>query len=235
MHFADLDHARVDLPPVQRGPHFVGRTAHTVADDDVLVRLWIPVTVVVMVEYESGHSVGRDAGDAPLSGTGRRILVFEILDGHFRGLAHAFVDAVSGFLVSERPEDADAFRLACGQVESGDGRFPVVAFAHFDVSEVLAVGWVASFVDEGADGFAGGCGADFAADEFRALADPNAWWIAGRRVVGARVGWVQRVVTVDRFPRVTEWVFGVGEFGEVHCHGLVTCLRWVSDLYSRDV
>ena len=228
MHFADLDHAGVDLPTIQRGPYLVGRAAHAVADDDVLVWLRVAVAVVVVVERETGHAVGRDAGDSSLSGAGRRILVFEIVDGHFRGLAHALVDAVPGFLVSERPEDADAFRLACGQVEAGDRRFPVVAFAHFHVSEVLAVGRVASFVDEGADGFAGGRGADLAADEFRALADPNAWWVAGRRVVGARIGWVQRVVTVDRLPRVTERVFGVGEFGEVHCHGLFTCLRWVS-------
>ena len=129
MHFADLDHARIDLPPVQCRPYLVGRTAHTVANDDVLVRLRVTVTTVVMVEHESGHAVRGDAGDAPLSRAGGRVLVFEIVDGHFRGLAHALVDAVPGFLVSERPEDADAFRLACGQVPSGDGRLPVVPLA----------------------------------------------------------------------------------------------------------
>ena len=129
MHFADLDHARIDLPPVQCRPYLVGRAAHTVADDDVLVRLRVTIPIVVMVEHESGHAVSGDAGDASLSRAGGRVLVFEIVDGHFRGIAHAFVDAVPGFLVSECPEDADAFRLACGQVPSGDGRLPVVSLA----------------------------------------------------------------------------------------------------------
>ena len=40
------------------------------------------------------------------------------------------------------------------------------------------------------------------------FADPNAWWLPAA-VVGARIGWVQRVVTVDRLPRVTERVFAL--------------------------
>ena len=93
--------------------------------------LRVAVTTVVVVERETGHAVGRDAGDASLSGAGRRILVFEIVDGHFRGLAHALVDAVPGF-GSERPEDADAFGWRVVRSKPATGA-SVVAFAHFDV------------------------------------------------------------------------------------------------------
>ena len=155
MHFADLDHACVDLPSVQRGPDLVGRTAHAVAEDDVLVWLRVAVATVVMVEHEAGHPVGRYAGDAALARARGRVFLFEIFDGHFRGPAHAFVDSVTGLFIAERPEDADAFRLSCGQVESGDRSFAVVSLDQFHVAEVLAVGRVASFVDELAHGFAG--------------------------------------------------------------------------------
>lgn len=52
----------------------------------------------------------------------------------------------------------------------------------------MAVGWVAPFVDELPDGFAGCGGADLASDEFGSLADPIARRIARRRIVGARIG-----------------------------------------------
>lgn len=216
MHFADLDQACVDLPSVQRGPDLVGRTAHAVAEDDVLVWLRVAVATVVMVEHEAGHPVGRYAGDAALARARGRVFLFEIFDGHFRGPAHAFVDSVTGLFIAECPEDADAFRLSCGQVESGDRSFAVVSLDQFHVAEVLAVGRVASFVDELAHGFAGCRGADLAADELGSFADPIAWRVACCRIVCRWVGRVQRVVAIDRLPRVTERVFGVAEFGEVH-------------------
>ena len=78
----------------------------------------------------------------------------------------------------------------------------------------MAVGRVASFVDELAHGFAGCRGADLAADELGSFADPIAWRVACCRIVCRWVGRVQRVVAIDRLPRVTERVFGVAEFGE---------------------
>ena len=67
--------------------------------------------------------------------------------------------------------------------------------------EVLAVGRVASFVDELAHGFAGCRGADLAADELGSFADPIAWRVACCRIVCRWVGRVQRVVAIDRLPR----------------------------------
>ena len=151
----------------------------------------------------------RYAGDAALARARGRVFLFEIFDGHFRGPAHAFVDSVTGLFIAECPEDADAFRLSCGQVESGDRSFAVVSLDQFHVAEVLAVGRVASFVDELAHGFAGCRGADLAADELGSFADPIAWRVACCRIVCRWVGRVQRVVAIDRLPRVTERVFGV--------------------------
>ena len=213
---AELHGRRQYLPPVQRGPCLVVRAAHAVADDGVLVRLGIAVPGVVMVEHESHDAVTGDAGDPALSGAGRRVFPFEVCNGHFGGALHAFVDPASGVRVGERPEDAHAFGLACGQVPSGYGCLPVVAFGEFEVAEVPAGAGVAAFVDQASHGLRRGGRADLASNEFRGRSDPVSGRVARGRVVVGRAG--SGVVSVDGFADVAQCVFGVGEFGDVQCH-----------------
>ena len=221
MHFAELDQGRVDLAPVQRGPRAVGGASHPVGDDDVLVRLGVAVPGVVMVEHETGHPVASHGRDPSLPGAGCCIAFpLHVFEGHPGGLLQAFLDARAGFLVAERPQDADAFGLAGRQIPSGDGRLVHVAADEVHVAQVLAVCRVAALVDQAAHLTAGRRLADRAADQVGGRSDPHAGRVAFGRVVGGRVRPGQGRVRFGGLLDVPERVFGVAEFRQVQCHGL---------------
>ncbi len=124
----------VEGPPLPVGP------LDLVGDDEVVVKLGVAVTGVVVAEAcGDDAALDLDLRNPVAAGAGRYRLALEVLDRLGDGLFVRGLDGLPGGLVAECPERRDALRGGEHQVEPGDGLLRSAARGRDEATQLFLV------------------------------------------------------------------------------------------------